>query len=796
MFILSPRAVYSRAMRTIIQAAALAFAASVAHAQRPSALLDSAKTRLATLDGTLTAKGLDSTVEVKRDRWGIPHIYAKTQHDLFFAQGFVAAQDRLWQMDMWRRQGLGRLAEVLGPSYVARDRTARLFKYRGDMDAEWASYAPDAKAIVHAFVDGINAYVALARNRPPIEYTLLGFSPEPFEYEAPLVRVTPLSGVANGSNELLRARLVALIGAKRTEELMRTDPYHAIDPVPGLDLGSLDANALGNSGQVFSDVSYVRIEGSNNWVVSGKKTVTGKPILANDPHRAITNPAVRYVTHLVAPGWNVIGAGEPASPGVSIGHNERIAFGLTIVGMDQQDVYVEQLGPCPGEVAASSPLRRCVMKNGQWERVRTVVDTIPVKGEAARVTVLEFTSHGPIVSVDSARKQAIAIRMVGAEPGTASYLASLSLDRASDWKSYLAAMSRWKMPSENMIYADVDGNIGWIAAGLMPRRSWSGLLPVPGDGRYEWKGFVPSSELPQTYNPRSSYVATANNNILPPGYTTPISYEFSAPTRATRIHEVLRDSGGFTVRDFEKLQHDELSLLARQQAPLLVKSAQRMGRGTDRDVSLLASWDHRMSRGSVAPLVWTAWSTAYGRAVYDVMLPREAASVMRGGVDWQTVRRVQRNPALLGARGGANPARALDSIAVTALDSAVSTLTRRFGADRAAWAWGTVHVAELKHPVSSAFDLPPVSRGGDGTTVFATGGANYRQTSGASYREIFDLSDWDKSVAINVPGQSGQPGSPHYADLLPLWGRGEYFPLVFSPRRVDAETIHRLILVP
>jgi len=321
---------------------------------------------------------------------------------------------------------------------------------------------------------------------------------------------------------------------------------------------------------------------------------------------------------------------------------------------------------------------------------------------------------------------------------------------------------------------------------------------VPGDGRYEWKGFVPASELPQSYNPRSSYIATANNNILPPGYTTPISYEFSAPTRATRLHEVLRDSAGFTVSDFERLQHDELSLLARQQAPVLVRSAQRMGRGADRDVAALASWDHRMSQGSTAPLVWSAWSQAYARQVFDAMVPREAAPVMRGGVDWETVRRVQRDPSLLGARGGggANPTRALDSIAVASLDSAIATLTRRFGADRGAWVYGKVHVAELRHPVSSAFDLPSVARGGDGTTVFATGGANYRQTSGASYREIFDLSDWDRSVAINVPGQSGQPGSPHYADLLPLWGKGEYFPLVFSKSRVDAETVHRLMLLP
>ena len=768
-------------------------AASSAKAQRASnPLLDSARTRLAVLDGTAKVPGLDSAVEVRRDRWGVPHIYAKTQHDLFFAQGYVAAQDRLWEMDMWRRQGEGRLSEVLGPAYVERDRMARLFAYRGDMEAEWRSYAPDAKAIVRAFVDGVNAYVDVARARPPIEYSLLGFAPEHWAYTAPLARVTPLSGVENGSSELLRAQLVTAFGRATAERLLPTDPHRAIDPAPRLDLAGLDPSLIAGADQAFSDLPYARLEGSNNWVVSGRKTATGKPILANDPHRAITNPAVRYVTHLVGPGWNVIGAGEPASPGVSIGHNDRIAFGLTIVGMDQQDVYVERVGRCPPPSQAA----RCQYTNGRWIPLRRVVDTIRVKGDAPRVVTLEFSSHGPVVSVDSAKGRAIAIRMVAQEPGTASYLASLSLDRAKTWPEFLAAMSRWKMPCENMIYADVDGNIGWIAAGLMPRRSWSGLLPVPGDGRYEWSGFVPSSKLPQTYNPATGYVATSNNNILPPGYRIPISYEFSPGTRAARVHEVLRDSGNFTVQDFERLQHDDLSLIARSYAPRLVALARRAGRGDDPSVRAIATWDHHMSKDAMAPLVWEVWSQTFARRVYQTAFPKEALSMVYGYTNWDVVSSILDHPARLGTGGGAHPDRALDTLAVASLDSAIAIITGRLGPDRAAWRWGALHVAELRHPISSAFDLPPVARSGDGNTVFATGGGNFRQTSGASYREIFDVSNWDASVAINVPGQSAQPGSEHYADLLPLWGSGEYFPLAFTRARVEAETKHVLVLTP
>ena len=279
-------------------------ASAFAHLSK-SALRDSARDRLATLDGQVRLTGLDSAVEVRRDRWGVPHIYARTAHDLFFAQGYVAAQDRLFQMDIWRRAGEGRLAEVLGPSYVTRDRLARLFRYRGDTAAEWTSYAPDARALVTAFVSGVNAYideVRVHRNKLPIEFSLLDFLPERWTPEVPLTRVTSLSGVGNGTSELLRARLVALVGIKRANELLGTSPHHDLDPAPGLDFGGLDQNTLGGMGQVYTDVAFSRIEGSNNWVVSGKKTASGKPILANDPHRAITNPGVRYITHLVAPG--------------------------------------------------------------------------------------------------------------------------------------------------------------------------------------------------------------------------------------------------------------------------------------------------------------------------------------------------------------------------------------------------------------------------------------------------------------------------------------------------------------
>ena len=283
---------------------AVTLAACVHPGRRPT-LLDSARTRLAQLDGQVAVPGLDGSVEVRRDRWGVPHIYAGTPHDLFMAQGYVAAQDRLWQMEMWRRTGEGRLAEVLGPSAIERDRFARLLAYRGDMHAEWNSYAPDAREIVHAFVAGVNAYIAQVRDRPPIEFTLLGFAPEPWTDDVPLQRMAALAMTGNALSEAARAKLVSLIGVERAQALWPPDPFRPLDPAEGLDLSGIDQQSLGAAREAYGAIKYPHVEGaagSNNWVVSGAHTATGKPLLANDPHRQISMPSLRYLAHLVAPG--------------------------------------------------------------------------------------------------------------------------------------------------------------------------------------------------------------------------------------------------------------------------------------------------------------------------------------------------------------------------------------------------------------------------------------------------------------------------------------------------------------
>ncbi|MEK6285698.1 MAG: penicillin acylase family protein [Acidobacteriota bacterium] len=760
-----------------------------------SDLARQARAALAQTSGRIEMEGLSKPVEVLRDTWGVAHIYAQTQEDLFFAQGFVAAQDRLWQMEIWRRTGEGKLAEILGPSAIERDKFARLMRYRGDMEAEWKSYAPDAKTIIESFVRGVNAFIEISRERLPIEFQLTGTRPEPWTPEACLTRMAGYIMTRNASSEVLRAQLARMLGTDKTSELVETDPFKKLEVPEGLDLNGIDGKILAAANAASGQVSFGNSsEGSNNWVVSGALTKTGKPILANDPHRNISLPSLRYLVHLVGPGWNVIGAGEPTLPGVAAGHNERVGFGFTIVGIDQQDLYVEQTNP-------QDPTQYRYKNN--WEKMKIEREMIEVKGKPAAVEVeLRFTRHGPVIYEDPKLHRAYALRWVGSEPGSAGYLASLSLDRAKNWKEFLKALERWRVPSENLVYADVDGNIGWQAAGSAPlREGWSGLLPVPGSsGRYEWKGWLPLSELPRAYNPSKNFIATANHKIIPEGYKHEINFEWAAPFRFHRIEEVLGKGGKFTIEDFERLQHDETSLPARELVPLLRGKLVEFAVSTQEAAEFMLRWDCVLAKDSAAAAIFEVWLQKLSSNFASRVVPSEAKSLVSGASLFTRMIRVLRLPdeKTLGANAQAKAAVLISA----SFDEAVTELRARFGQDMKKWRWGDLHLAEFKHLLSTddarraVFDLKPVSRGGDGNTVNATAGARFIQRSGASFREILDLSDWDNSVAINVPGQSGQPGSPHYGDLLQLWAEGRYFPLLFTREKVEKHTAERLLLEP
>jgi penicillin amidase len=782
---------------TAAHAAPAAPAASTAPAGWPAR----AAAAVAVIDGSLQVPGLRESVRVQRDRWGVAHIYAQNQHDLFFAQGFVVAQDRLYQMEIWKRSGQGRLAEILGPAAVARDAGARRLRYQGSLDAEYASYAPDTRDILEAFTAGINAYIAEA-GRPggrglPVEFAIAGFEPEPWQPVDCLNRMAAYAMMGNAADELQHAAVLSRVGAAAATQLFDFDPPAPLDPAPGLDLSGLTPALLAGLMGSDSPVHVPVLHESNDWTIAGTLTASGKPLLANDPHRVIAQPSLRYMVHLVAPGWNVIGAGEPGLPGVADGHNEHIGWGFTIFGADQQDLYVEELDP-------DDPDR--YRTPAGWQRMRVTRERIRVRGGAPVETAVKFTRHGPVLWQDGRR--ALALRWAGAEPGTAGYLGSLSLDRAQNWPQFEAAMQRWKSPPENIVYADRDGNVGEHSTGLVPwRKNWTGLLPVPGNGAYEWAGFIPIDQLPHRFNPPSGFIATANQKMIPDAYPYAVGYEWDEPVRYLRIREVLEAAASAgraqRVEDMEALQTDVVSLPARA-LQNLVRQALVAGRAPHGEelqglAQWLLDWDGALRADSSQAGLYEFWASELRTAVTARVVP-DAARAARGLLPFAQV--LTELARARGAVFGAEPDAARDALLFDSLRRAHAKLLALRGPDVRQWAWGALHRVTFRHSLDGAaaalFDRGPVARPGDDETVQATGAedGSLDQSTGASYREIFDLADWDASVAINAPGQSGQPGSKHYDDLLPLWTEGRYFPLAYSRAAVDAATTDVLTLTP
>ena len=807
----------------------IARAASLSVALLGGAVAAGAQATASASTDTLQIAGLQQPVEVLRDRWGISHIYAKNEHDLFFAQGYTAARDRAFQFELWRRQATGTLAEVLGRRELERDRGARLFRYRGSMDAELAHYHPRGAQIIGAFVDGVNAFVDEADRNPalvPLELRMLGLKPGRWTPAVVISRHQGLLG--NITEELANGRFVARYGP---DLLQKVEWFHpgpppqvTLDPMidrqgleePILRLydafrgpvrfqpsdlrtayrsDTLTARRLAALDSMAQDElrTYQRRDiGSNNWVVSAQRTLSGRTLMANDPHRAQAAPSLRYFVHLVAPGWNVIGGGEPVIPGVSIGHNEFGAWGLTIFGTDGEDLYVYRTNP-------ANP--RQYQYRGAWEPMRVVRESIPVKGEAPFAAEFRYTRHGPVLYEDTARHLAYAVRAAWLEPGGAPYMASLRMDQAKSWEEFRDACSYSNIPGENMVWADVRGNIGWQAVGIAPiRPKSSGLVPVPGDGRFEWAGYLPIKEKPHAFNPDIGYIATANNNVTPPDYPhrDAIGWSWADPYRFARIAEVLGSGRRLSMMDMMRLQTDYTSIPARSLVPLLAGLPSR-DPAVERARQALLAWDDVLDKSSVAAGIYEAWYRQLSPAVASEVLP-QVAPAMRRGISTKRIIEWLTAP---GGDFGDAPIARRDSLLTRSLDAAVAELTKRYGPDTSHWAWGNYHSVTLHHPMSAAvspelrakLEVGPWPRGGDANTPGATGSGE-NQTSGASFRFIVEPGDWDRAVGTNTPGQSGDVSSPHYRDLFELWKNDRYFPVKYSRPAVEGVTEARTLLAP
>ncbi len=782
------------------------------------------------INAELKLIGLLETVEVIRDENGVNHIYAKNEHDLFFAQGYCAAKDRLFQFELWRRQATGTLAEWLGPKEIKRDQGARLFKFRGNLKQELNHYHPRGEQIITSFTEGVNTYIKETEKNPQlltIEFRLLGVKPG---YWTPDVVISRHQGLlGNLTEEIAFARMVTALGTEKVKELNLFEPGEPdlhIDP-------AIDQTRLSDpvtelydafrkpvvftpqdlylsSNQNFEQYkSFAKADeeeykellnsakhsiGSNNWIVSGSKSESGFPLLANDPHRALSAPSLRYMVHLQAPGWNVLGGGEPTIPGISIGHNEFGAWGLTVFDLDAEDLYVYQLHP--------QNKNQYKYKNG-WEEMRLLTDTIRVKGAKDTVIVHRYTRHGPITYMDEKNNLAYAVRCGWMEIGGAPYMASLRIDQAKNWTEFREGCAYSHIPGENMIWADKKGNIGWQAVGVAPiRKGWDGLVPVPGDGRFEWSGYLPIKSLPSVFNPKKGFWATANENLIPPNYPNrnAVGWTWADSFRADRINEVLSTKKKFNVTDMAKLQSDYLSIPATLLVPLL-KNLSSPNEKTESARLLLTNWNYVMESSSVAAGIYAAWEKKISENCLSLFVPENGKQLVKNlplskVIQWIVTARKE---------FGSDPIAGRDAFLLLSLEQATLELTKKLGADLKNWQYGQIayHHVLIKHPMSNAVDeatrkkmeVGPLPRGGNSATPgMTTNGDN--QNAGATFRMVVDLADWDKTIFTNAPGQSGDTESSFYKNLFGMWAIDQHFPVYYSKEKIEKVAKERLLLQP
>ncbi|MGB2771995.1 MAG: penicillin acylase family protein [Anaerolineae bacterium] len=775
---------------------------------------------LAQHQGSLRLPGLQATVEVLRDRWGIPHVYAGSEADLWFAQGVIHAQDRLWQMELSRRVAQGRLAELFGSQGLEADRLSRTVGLQRSAARELAALPPRPLAALQRYADGVNAIIARLGPRPPAEFTLLRFSPEPW---TPLdclacARVFAWSLSGNWESELLRTTLLARLGPERTADL---EPEHApgvpltvpgvegLQQVAGLLLGQYDQMRawFGAGGQPGA--------GSNAWAVDGRRAASGKPLLASDPHLAVQMPCPLYENHLevtAADGLRVTGASLPGLPGILHGHNAALAWGLTNAPVDTQDLFVEQRHP-------TDP--RLFRFQEGWEEAQVLIETIRVRGQAQpeRLEIIS-TRHGPLLNglLPGAEGDypPLALRWSGHEAGGFVH-ALLGMNRAQTRADFQAAAQQWATPVQNVVYADREGAIASLLVGLVPARSQGlGLAPAPGwTGTHEWSGWVAADALPQALNPASGYVVSANQKLVGDDYPFFLTLEWADGFRARRIADVLRSKPRHTRRDFEVLQNDVLSLPAQQMVSYF--SVLNPDDPWERTaLRLLVEWNYRADRDSAGAAIFALCHVYLLQKVFgDKLGPAFAAYLGQAhsalfpltpflGRASHRLLQLLEQPDAYWFANGAHP-RTRDELLQETLTQAVKTLLETVGDNPRRWQWGRLHQAVFRHPLGETrlgwlFSRGPVAVDGDGATV-AQSAFPLKMPLGfvtvaSAYRQIIDLDNFDQSLSVLNVGQSGQPGNRHYSDQIEPWREGEYHPLSWSRAQVEEVLERKLILEP
>jgi penicillin amidase len=772
----------------------------------------------------IAQSGLAGPVEVMRDRWGVPHLYAQNERDLFFAQGWVHAQDRLWQMQFSRTVGSGRIAELVGAAALPADRYLRSIGLRRAAERDFAILSPETRGFLQAYADGVNAYLKANPGRLPVEFTVFRIHPEPWTPVDSLTwsRVLSLNLSLNSALELERMRIAAKLGPQAVDELMppypSDGPYIVPSPIPAPAISatapapvgaaaSIPAGAMEQLARYLPGLGRPELVwGSNAWVVHGSHTATGKPLLANDTHLGLGMPSVWYEVGLHAGRFDVTGFSVPGLPFVVMGQNRRAAWGVTNLNADVQDVYLEKVDD------PKNP--RKALFQGRWEDLRIEREKIPVKGKPPEELTVRSTRHGPLLTgLHPAWKgpEVFSIHWASSE-GSRLLDAMSGIDRAANWDDFHRALSMWDTPSLNFVYADVDGHIGYQSTAQVPLRSpgHDGRSAVPGwTGEYEWHGYIPYEGMPHVLDPPAGYVVTANHKVVPDSYPYLLSRDWPPPDRARRIGELLAGHDGLTVDDMKRMQADTLLRMAGQMRPYLA-AVKPKNDAERKALAAVQGWDLRFDKDAVAPTVYSAW--------LRFLLPDTFKDEMGDQFDAMKGLVFMQSDMIVGMMGkpddpwfddrGTPQVETRDDIVRRSFSEAVAWLGDRLGGDPGKWQWGKLHRISFAHtplglspiaPLNWIFNSETLPLSGEGSTINAMGGdadQAFKVGFGPSQRFIADLSDLGRSLSVNSTGQTAIPFHPHRDDQARMWAAGEYHPVLSDRDATRAQAESVLTLTP
>ncbi|HEX3129182.1 MAG TPA: penicillin acylase family protein [Thermoanaerobaculia bacterium] len=779
-------------------------------------------------EGSIAIAGLSAPVEVVRDRWGVPHLFAQNERDLFMAQGYVHAQDRLWQMQFNRTVASGKISSLIGEAPLPADRYLRTLGLRRAAEKDFARLTPETRGFLEAYTAGVNAFLKTHENSLPIEFSILRVDPDPWTPIDSLAwsRALSLNLSLNMPLELARLRLATKFKPEQIRQLI--PPYPAegpfivpspSNPVPALQLP-------GNVASRQSDEFLRRLApyipalgrpelvwGSNSWVVHGSRTATGKPLLANDTHLGLGMPSVWYEVGLHAGRFDVTGYSVSGLPFVIMGQNRRAAWGVTNLNADVQDVYLEKVDD------PANPQK--VLFQGRWEDIRVERQAIPVKDKVAVTLEVRFTRHGPLISSvmpDWKDPRPLALHWATAEEGSRLLDAISAVDRAGNWQEFHQALSMWDTPSLNFTYADVDGNIGYQSTARVPLRAsgHAGTEPVPGwTGQFEWQGYIPYEDMPSQLNPPAGYVVSANHKVVPDSYPFTLTKDWPPPERARRIGELLAANPKATLDDMKKFQADVVLSVAGRMRPSLLAAMQgaKLSDAENKALAAIRDWDLRFDKDSIAPTIYSAWlrfllPDTFKDEMGDDLMKGPSKGLVFMQSDMVAGMLERPNDPWFDDKGTPGKVETRDDIVRRSFSEAVKWLSDEQGGDPADWKWGGMHRISFKHqplglspvaPLNWIFNSPSLPLSGDGSTINANGGdpeQNFEVGFGPSQRFIADLSDLSRSIAVNSTGQAAFPFHPHRDDQARMWAANEYHPVLASREAAKAQAESVLTLTP